>query len=564
MVNIIENIRQEIKNTLRNSLAKAVKDGEIPEVKVPEIIIETPREKEHGDFSSNIAMQITKQAKKAPRQLAEIIIKNIDLKDTYIDKVECAGPGFINFYLKTDWLYDTLKIIQDNKDKYGRINIGNGKKVMVEFVSANPTGPLHMGNARGGALGDLIASVLDAAGYNVTREFYINDAGNQIEKFGRSLEARYIQLLKGNDAVEFPEDGYHGEDIIDHMKAFIAENGDKLLEADPEERRRTLVEFALPRNIENIRKGLEAYGIKYDVWFSEQSLYDNGDIQRTLDYLKENGCTEEKEGAVWFKAEALGVEKDEVLVRNNGIPTYFAADIAYHRNKFVDRGFDWVINLWGADHHGHVARMKGAVKALGIDPDRLDVVLFQLVRLFKNGEVARMSKRTGRAISLDDLLEEVGRDAARFFFNMKASGSHLDFDMDLAVQQSNDNPVFYVQYAHARICSMLKLLEEEGIKVPAVDDVDLTLLKEKEELQLMKRLAEYPDEIRISAQTLEPSRLTRYVMDVAGLFHSFYNACRVRGEEENLLKARVVLVDSARIVIKNVLNLLKISAPERM
>jgi arginyl-tRNA synthetase len=564
MVNIIENIRQEIKNTIMNSLAKAAKSGELSEIEISDITIETPREKEHGDFSSNVAMQITRQAKKPPRQIAEIIINNIDLKGTYIEKIECAGPGFINFYLNAGWLYDTLKIIQENKDKYGRIKIGNGKKVMVEFVSANPTGPLHMGNARGGALGDLIASVLDAAGYDVTREFYINDAGNQIEKFGVSLEARYIQLLKGEAAVIFPEDGYQGEDIIDHMKAFIAEYGDKLLEADTEERRKKLVEFALPRNIENIRKGLESYGIKYDVWFSEHSLYESGEIPRTLEYLKENGCTVEKEGAVWFKAESLGVEKDEVLVRNNGIPTYFASDIAYHRNKFVDRGFDRVINLWGADHHGHVARMKGAVKALGIDPDRLDVVLFQLVRLFKNGEVARMSKRTGRAISLTDLLEDVGRDAARFFFNMKASGSHLDFDMDLAVQQSNDNPVFYVQYAHARICSMLKLLEGEGVKVPPTVDVDLSLLRAKEEIELIKRLAEYPDEIRISAQTLEPSRLTRYVMDVAGLFHSFYNACRVRGEEENLVKARIVLVDSTRIVIKNVLELLKISAPERM
>lgn len=564
MINVVENIRQEIKNTVIKSIGRAVSNGEIPEVEVSDILVETPREKEHGDFSTNIAMQLTKQARRAPRQIAETIIKNMDLQGTYIGRVECAGPGFINFYLKNDWLYDTLKAIEKYKDSYGRINIGNGQKVMVEFVSANPTGPLHMGNARGGALGDLIASVLEAAGYDVTREFYINNAGNQIEKFGISLEARYIQLLKGEDAIAFPEDGYHGEDIIDHMRDFIAENGDRLLNADPDVRRRALVEYALPRNLERIKNALESYGIKYDVWFSEQSLYDSGELKETLDFLKDKGHTVERDGAVWFKASEFGAEKDDVLIRNNGMPTYFASDIAYHRNKFLIRGFDRVINLWGADHHGHVARMKGAVKALGISPDRLDVVIFQLVRLFRNGEIARMSKRTGKAISLTDLLEEVGRDAARFFFNMKASGSHLDFDLDLAVRQSNDNPVFYVQYAHARICSMLNILEGEGVKVPEAGSVYLTLLKTKEELELMKRLAEYPDEIRISAQTLEPSRLTRYVLDVAGLFHSFYNACRVKGEEESLMKARVVLVDSTRIVIKNVLDLLRISAPERM
>ena len=454
----------------------------------------------------------------------------MDFADTYIQRAECAGPGFINFFLNTSWLYDTLKIISHEREDYGRINIGQGKKVMVEFVSANPTGPLHMGNARGGALGDCIASVLQAAGYDVTREYYVNDAGNQIEKFGISLEARYIQLLKGEDAIEFPEDGYQGEDIIDHMRDYIEQFGDKLLDADPEERRRELVNFALPRNLERIRKGL---------------LY-------------------EKDGAQWFRATDFGAEKDVVIIRSNGLPTYFASDIAYHRNKFVKRGFDWVINLLGADHHGHVARMKAAVAAMGVDPTRLDIVLFQLVRLFKNGEIARMSKRTGRAISLDDLLEEVGRDAARFFFNMKAAGSHLDFDLDLAVKQSNENPVYYVQYAHARICSMLRLLESEGISVPSANEVDLTLLTAPEEIDLIKKLAEYPDEIRIAAQTLEPSRLTRYVTDVASLFHSFYNECRVKGEEEKLMKARLLLVSAVKTVIKNVLDILSINAPERM
>ncbi len=564
MKNINSEIRQQIKDAVINSINKSVETGELPSLEITDITIEIPREKGHGDFSTNVAMQITKTAKKAPRQIADIIIKNISTDGTYIQKVECAGPGFINFTLDNSYLYEAINIIQQEKENYGRINIGNGKKVMVEFVSANPTGPLHMGNARGGALGDCIASVLDAAGYNVTREFLINDAGNQIEKFGTSLEARYIQLIKGEDAIEFPEDGYHGEDIAEHMKDFIAIHGDKYIDTDSEERKKVFVDFALPRNIARIKEGLESYGIHFDVWFSEQTLHKSGEVAETIQLLKDRDCTVEKEGALWLKGSVIGSEKDEVLVRNNGIPTYFAADIAYHRNKFEKRGFEWVINLWGADHHGHVARMKAAMAALGIDPDRLDVVLFQLVRLYRNGEIARMSKRTGKSISLMDLVEEVGRDGVRFFFNTKASGSHLDFDLDLAVKESNENPVFYVQYAHARICSMFKLLESEGIRIPAASDIKAELLDKPEELELIRKLSEYPDEVRISAETLEPSRLTRYVHEVASTFHSFYNACRVRGEEEALMKARLVLVNCTRTVIKNVLDLLSINAPERM
>jgi|LSQX01.2.fsa_nt_gb arginyl-tRNA synthetase len=564
MTNIVETIKKQIDKTVRDALGKAYRSGELPEIEVEDIVIETPREKEHGDFSTNIAMQGAKSAQKAPRQIAEILIRNMELNNTYIDKVEVAGPGFINFHLKNSWLYDCLKVIEKEKEDYGRVNEGKGMKVMVEFVSANPTGPLHMGNARGGALGDCIASVLERAGYDVTREFYINDAGNQIEKFGISLEARYLQLLKGEDAVEFPEDGYHGEDIVEHVKEYIASYGDKLLNVDSDTRRKVLVEYALPKNIENIRNGLESYGVSFDVWFSEQSLYDSGELDETLEIIKKNGYAVEKDGALWFKASELGAEKDEVIVRNNGIPTYFASDIAYHRNKFLKRKFDRVINLLGADHHGHVARMKGAVEALGIDPGKLDIVIFQLVRLYRNGEIARMSKRTGKSISLTDLLEEVGRDAARFFFNAKASGSQLDFDLDLAVEQSNENPVYYVQYAHARICSMLNLLKSEGIEVPDVDTVELSLMNSSAEIELMKKLSEYPEEIRIASETLEPSRLARYVLDVAGVFHSFYNACRVKGEEENLMKARIILVNSTRIVIKNVLDVLSIKAPERM
>ncbi len=564
MKNINAEIRQQIRDAVINSINKSVETGELPSLEITDITIEIPREKGHGDFSTNVAMQITKTAKKAPRQIADTIIKNISTDGTYIEKVECAGPGFINFTLDNKYLYETISIIQQEKENYGRINIGNGKKVMVEFVSANPTGPLHMGNARGGALGDCIASVLDAAGYNVTREFLINDAGNQIEKFGTSLEARYIQLIKGKDAIEFPEDGYHGEDIAEHMKDFIAIHGDKYINTDSEERKKVFVNFALPRNIARIKEGLESYGIHFDVWFSEQTLHKSGEVAETIQLLKDRDCTVEKEGALWLKGSVIGSEKDEVLVRNNGIPTYFAADIAYHRNKFEKRGFEWVINLWGADHHGHVARMKAAMAALGIDPDRLDVVLFQLVRLYRNGEIARMSKRTGKSISLMDLVEEVGRDGVRFFFNTKASGSHLDFDLDLAVKESNENPVFYVQYAHARICSMFKLLESEGITIPSASEIKAELLDKPEELELIRKLSEYPDEVRISAETLEPSRLTRYVHEVASTFHSFYNACRVRGEEEELMKARLLLVDCTRTVIRNVLDLLSINAPERM
>lgn len=564
MTSFMDNIKNEIRDVVRKSIQKAVDKGEFNPIQVSNITIEIPKEKEHGDFSTNIAMQITKQVKKPPKQTAEIIIANMETENTYIDRVESAGPGFINFFLKSTWLCGVLKTIKNEGENYGKINIGNGQKVMVEFVSANPTGPLHMGNARGGALGDCIANVLEAAGYDVTREFYINDAGNQIEKFGVSLEARYIQLLKGEDAAELPEDGYHGEDVIEHMEDFIAENGDRLLNVEPAERRRVLVNYALEKNLCRIKEDLENYGVRFDVWFHEQSLYDSGELDETLEFLKEKGYTIEKDGAVWFKAAKAGAEKDEVLVRNNGVPTYFASDIAYHRNKFLKRNYDRVINLWGADHHGHVARMKSGVKALGVNPDKLDVVIFQLVRLYRNGEIVRMSKRTGKAISLSDLLEETGRDAARFFFNTKAAGSHLDFDLDLAVKQSNENPVYYVQYAHARICSMLRVLANEGIKVPEVDDVNLALLQTYEETELIKKLAEYPDEIRLSAETLEPSRLTRYVLDVASLFHSFYTACRVKGEEKNLMDARIILVDSTRIVIRNVLNILSINAPERM
>ena len=564
MNNIFEKIREQILSVTREAFAACELKGILPPLTLSEVVVEVPRERGFGDFSTNIAMQVSKQAKLPPRKTAELLVPEFNFNGTYIDRVEIAGPGFINFYLRKNWLYDALLLIQERQERYGEVELGKGKKVNVEFVSANPTGPLHMGNARGGALGDCIASVLKKAGYDVTREFYINDAGNQIERFGLSLEARYLQAFLGEDQVVFPEDGYHGEDILEHVKAYIEKNGDALLSRTPEERRQALVDYALPINIQRIRETLASYGIEYDVWFSEKSLHESGAVAETVDFLTKNGYTVEKEGAIWLNGEKLGLEKDEVLVRNNGIPTYMAADIAYHRNKFIIRDYDWAIDLWGADHHGHVARMKAAMTPFGIASDRLEVVLFQLVRLYRNGEIARMSKRTGKAISLGDLLEEVGRDAIRFIFNLKTSGSHLDFDLDLAVKQSNENPVFYVQYAHARICSILRKLGEEGVQPRPVNEVNLTLLKEKEEEELIRRLAEYPEEVTLSAKTLEPSRLTRYVMEVASTFHSFYNACRVRGEEDELMMASLILVDCTRIVIRNILELISIQAPEKM
>ena len=566
MSNIVERVKLAINDIVVDSIKSAIKKGEFADFELPEISLETPREKEHGDFSCNCSMQLARTLKKAPMQIANVIIANMKIDGTYVKKVECAGAGFINFYLNNLWLYDAIIAIQEEKSDYGKINIGKGKKVMVEFVSANPTGPLHMGNARGGALGDSIASLLECAGYDVKREFYLNDAGNQILKLGESLEARYVQLLKGEDAFEFPEDGYHGEDISEHMQEFINLYGDKYLNEESQARRKIFGEFALNRNVTNIKKTLSSYGVDYDLWFSESSLYENNEVSETLEILKEKGHTYELDGAIWLRCSKLGGEKDEVLVKSNGLPTYYAADIAYHRNKFEKRGFDWGIDLLGADHHGHVARMKYALKALDINPDKLDIVLFQLVRLLKSGEIVRMSKRTGKAIALEDLLEETGRDAARFFFNMKSSGVHLDFDLDLAVKQSNENPVFYVQYAHARICSILRVLEAEetSIAVVEVTAMDLEVLVKEEELELMKRLAELPEEIAGAANSLEPSRLTRYIIDVAGLFHSFYNVCRIKGEEPQLIKARLALANSTRTVIKNVLDLFKISSPEKM
>lgn len=559
--NIINKIKTDIIDNLKNSIKKAVESGEFKPDDIPEVFLEVPKEEANGNFSCTVSMHLAKALRQAPRKIAENIVKNLD-ENEYVEKVQIAGAGFINFYLNDKYLYESLKEAIKEGENYGRTNVGNGKKVMVEFISSNPTGPMHMGNARGGALGDAIAEVLSWSGYKVTREFYLNDAGNQIEKFKKSLSIRYQQLL--GVEIELPEDCYQGEDIKDHARNFIEEYGDEYLNKDEKERETALCEYALPKNIARIKSDLEAYRIYYDTWFSEKSLYESGEIYKTIDYLKEKGYTYEKDGSVWFKATEFGLEKDEVIVRNNGIPTYLAGDIAYHRNKFVTRGFDKVIDVWGADHHGHVARMKKAMDAIGCNGDNLEVVLMQLVRLLRGGEIVKMSKRSGKAITLSDLLDEVGVDAARFFFNMRSYSSHFDFDLDLAVQQSNENPVFYVQYAHARICSILKQLREEGIFIPEVEEVKFDLLKADAEKELMKKLSMLPEEIKTSAETFDPSKMTRYVMDLSALFHSFYNSCRVKGVEEELMKARILLIEGVKIAIKNTLNILGVTAPESM
>ncbi len=561
---IYEQTKASIKKTIDEALLKAREAGDISFEEIPDYVIEEPREKEHGDFATNAAMLLARQAKKAPRMIADAIKAHMSFSGTDIQSAEVAGAGFVNFRLDPAYIRRVLEQVEVQSENFGRVEDGKDKKVMVEFVSANPTGPMHMGNARGGALGDCLASVLDWAGYEVTREFYVNDAGNQIEKFGKSLNARFIQEIKGEDAIEFPEDGYHGEDIRVRVREYIAQNGTALIDADEDTRKAALVAFSLEKNIEDLKSDLEKYRIFYDVWFRESVLHENGEARKVVEELKERGYAYEKEGAIWFRATDFGEEKDEVLVRQNGFLTYYAVDIAYHRNKFVDRGFDTVINIWGADHHGHVARLKHGLEALGVAPERLEIILMQLVRLVSGGEVVRMSKRTGKSITLKDLLEETSIDAARFFFNMRQANSHFDFDLDLAVEQSNDNPVFYVQYAHARVCSILRLMQEQGVCVKLVSELNLERLSAPQEIELMKKLADFPETIRCSAALREPSLITRYAMDLAAAFHGFYAACKVNTEDSELTAARLKLADSVRIALANALKVMSISAPEQM
>lgn len=559
---IVKSTRESIKMLIDSAAKKAIADGVLPSAELNSFNIEVPADRTHGDFAVNAAMVWTKLFRMPPRAIADIILNNLSLDGTFIDRAEVAGPGFINLFLSDRYYAAIVSDVLEKGEDYGSSDIGKGQKVMVEFVSANPTGPMHIGNARGGALGDCLAAVLSKAGYDVTREFYVNDAGNQIAKFGASLEARYLQIYKPE--TEFPEDGYHGADITERAKEFAAINGDAYVEASEEERRKALVDYALPLNIKGLEDDLLKYRIKYDVWFKESSLYESGAIDDILKILREKGLLYEKDGAVWYKATEYGDEKDEVLVRANGNPTYFAGDIAYHYNKFAVRGFDRVINVWGADHHGHVARLKGAMNAVGLDGDKLDIVLMQLVRLVRDGEVVKVSKRTGKSITLKTLLDEVPLDAARFIFNSKEPNTHLEFDLDLAVEQSSQNPVYYVQYAHARICSILRNLSAEGIEPRKCTKDQLTLLKAPEERELIRRISEFTGEIEASAKSYDSARITRYVYDVATLFHKFYNSCRVKNDNADLMQARIALCIAAKTVISNILAMLKISAPESM
>lgn len=551
-----------LRNAIIDAMGRAMSAGELPLAPTPNFTIETPADRTNGDLASNVAMVSARAFKKAPRAIAEAITKYIELEGTNLDRFEIAGPGFINFFYGKQFYTSVIREIEEKGADYGKSDFGQGKRILVEFVSANPTGPMHIGNARGGALGDSLASVLSAAGYDVSREFYVNDAGNQIEKFATSLEIRYLQIYK--DGIELPEDAYHGQDIIDHAKNFAEINGDKYVNAESSERRKALVDFALPKNIQGLENDLLKYRIKYDRWFRESTLHQSGAVKNIVELLKEKGHTYEQDGAIWFKATEFGADKDFVLVRSNGIPTYVVPDIAYHYDKLVTRGFDKAIDVLGADHHGYVPRLKAALTALGVDASRLDAVLMQMVRLVRNGEIVKASKRSGKAITLVTLLEEVPIDAARFFFNLREPNSHFDFDLDLAIEQSSQNPVYYVQYAHARICNIVKGLAESGITKRACTDEELALLTAPEEIELINKLASLTGEIITSAKTYDPARVTHYVYETATLFHKFYNACRVKGEDESLMQARLALCVATKTVIENVLTMFKITAPESM
>jgi len=581
MANMIQKAKQQVAELVNAAYLAAVEKGELPAGLTLGGSVEIPKDTANGDYAANYAMASAKLMRMPPRKVAETLASNMALEGSWFESVDVAGPGFMNFRMGGRWYSDVLKNVAEEGDSFCNCNIGEGKKLMVEFVSANPTGPMHMGNARGGVLGDALASVLSRAGYNVWREFYVNDAGNQIEKFAGSIEARSIQLLKGEDAVEFPEDGYHGDDIKELAKLFCEKYGEGWLELPTAERHKMMAEFGLSVNLPRMKRDLARYGIKYDQWFLESSLHESGYVADSVQKLTEAGYTYEKDGALWLHTSKIlsdkllaegkkpeDIEKlelkDDVLRRANGFYTYFAADIAYHRNKFEQRGFDKVINVWGADHHGHVARLKGAMDALGLDGEhRLDIVLMQLVKLMRGGEVVRMSKRTGKAISLSDLLDEIPVDAARYFFNSRPE-SPVEFDLDLAVRQDSENPVYYVQYAHARICTMISALKAEGHEMPDISSVDLSLLTAEQERELIKQIAMLPEEIRLAARDYDPSRINKYVTELAARFHRFYTACRIKGAEEGVLNARLCLADTVRKVIALSLSVIGVSAPSKM
>ena len=581
MANMTALAKEAVNEILNNAYERAALKGDLPAGNVLNGNVEIPKDNANGDLAANHAMAGAKTFHMAPVKIAGVLTANAELEGSWFSSVEVAGPGFINFRFSHKWYEDVLKNICKEGEGFCNSDEGNGRKVVVEFVSANPTGPMHMGNARGGVLGDALASVLERAGYEVSREFYVNDAGNQIEKFAESIDARYTQLILGEDSVEFPEDGYHGEDIRELAELFRAKFGDEYLKKNAAERHEAMAKFGLQTNIPKMKSDLSRYGIEYDKWFFESELHNTGYIKETLDKLTERGYTYEKDGALWLKtseilSDVLKKEgksekeiekldlKDDVLKRANGFYTYFAADIAYHRNKLEVRGFDRAINVWGADHHGHVARLKGALDALGLDGEhRLDIVLMQLVKLTRNGEAVRMSKRTGKMISLSNLLDEIPVDAARYFFNSRPE-SAVEFDLDLAVRQDSENPVYYVQYAHARICTMLDNLANDGYTVPDIENTDLSLLTDAAELDLIKQLALLPEEIKNSARDLDPSRINRYDTELAARFHKFYTVCRIKDARDQLRNARLFLADTVRKVLKIALGITGISAPENM
>ena len=580
-MNMIQNAKDQVLDLTVSAYQKAAAEGLLPQDAAVTPSVEIPKDTANGDYTTTFCLAAAKALKKNPRQVAQILMDHMDLSGSYFTSVEMAGPGFLNFRLGNKWFRDTVACVEQEGAAYGCNDTLKGQKIMVEFVSANPTGPMHMGNARGGVLGDTLASVLQKSGADVWREFYVNDAGNQIEKFAKSLEARYLQIIKGENAVEFPEDGYHGDDIRELAQAFYDREGEKYLDCDQKTRHDALARFGLDNNIPKMQRDLARYGITYDQWFFESSLHESGYVADSVQALTDLGYTYEKDGALWLHTsrilaenlkkagksdadiEKLGL-KDDVLRRANGFYTYFAADIAYHRNKFAVRGFDKVINVWGADHHGHVARLKGAMDALGLDGEhRLDIVLMQLVKLVRDGEVVRMSKRTGKAISLTDLLDEIPVDACRYFFNAKPE-TQMEFDLGLAVREDSENPVYYVQYAHARICTLLKALEAEGYTVPAAGEVDFSLLSGEAEQALIKKIAAYSQVVRLAARDYDPSHINRYLTELAGDFHRFYTACRIKGEERPVLLARLKLADTARSVLKNAMTLIGCTAPEKM
>lgn len=560
-MNLFAEITKGVKAALTRAALQARAAGDLAFGDLPDFVVEVPREKEHGDLASNLALVLARQAQRTPREIAQTLCRHLETAGTWISKVEVAGPGFLNFWLDPGWLYLIPPLVEAAGDRWGNGQLGSGQKVQVEFVSANPTGLLHMGNARGAALGDTLANLLEACGYTVTREFYINDAGHQIEAFAASLEARYLQLF--GHAVPLPDEGYHGEDLRHTVRSFADVHGDRYVHASPEERRQALVTFALEEKLAEMRRSLARFGVEYDVWFSEKSLHARGAVREAIAALERKGYIYQEDGALWFRASALSEAKDEVVVRSSGVPTYFAADIAYHQDKFA-RGFDWVINIWGADHHGHVGRLKAALAALGYDPARLTVIIMQLVRLFQGGELLRMSKRTGQYVTLDELLDEVGKDAARYFFIMRSADSHLDFDLDLAKAQSQENPVYYVQYAHARIASILRHAAAAGYLVPLAAEVNLTVLRHEAELELLRKIADWPGVVEGAARALEPHRLPYYAHELASLFHKFYTQCRVLHQDPELRAARLVLVKVTQLTLARALSLMGVTAPESM